>query len=209
MKRMILASLVALALSAASGGANADVVDFDALASGDAGNPLALPGVTFSALGGGFNMIGSGALCAAPTSDNAVAVCTNDLQVDFDVASSAVSFLFLGNNNKTVGDDIGDVQMFNGAVFLGVADVLVVDALGGKDLVDLSGYGNVTRLVISSTDFGGVLYDDFSFTPGGVVPEPSTWGLMLVGFGMAGAMVRRRRTAAGQPPHSLRGLGTG
>jgi len=27
----------------------------------------------------------------------------------------------------------------------------------------------------------------------GVVPEPATWGMMILGFGMAGAMFRRRR----------------
>jgi hypothetical protein len=31
---------------------------------------------------------------------------------------------------------------------------------------------------------------------GGAVPEPATWGLMITGFGMAGGMLRRRRTAA-------------
>ncbi|MBL8771991.1 MAG: PEP-CTERM sorting domain-containing protein [Phenylobacterium sp.] len=29
----------------------------------------------------------------------------------------------------------------------------------------------------------------------GVVPEPTTWALMIGGFGMAGAMIRRRRSA--------------
>jgi hypothetical protein len=29
--------------------------------------------------------------------------------------------------------------------------------------------------------------------PGGVVPEPTTWALMILGFGSAGAMLRRRR----------------
>jgi hypothetical protein len=41
---------------------------------------------------------------------------------------------------------------------------------------------------------------DLEFTvndvsPGGV-PEPATWGLMLVGFGGLGAMIRRRRSVA-------------
>jgi hypothetical protein len=31
--------------------------------------------------------------------------------------------------------------------------------------------------------------------PGGAVPEPSAWALMIAGFGGAGAMLRRRRTA--------------
>jgi hypothetical protein len=30
--------------------------------------------------------------------------------------------------------------------------------------------------------------------PGGAVPEPTTWALMITGFGGAGAMLRRRRT---------------
>jgi hypothetical protein len=35
---------------------------------------------------------------------------------------------------------------------------------------------------------------NFGFTPG--VPEPATWGLMVLGFGGAGAMLRRRRLVA-------------
>jgi hypothetical protein len=38
-------------------------------------------------------------------------------------------------------------------------------------------------------------YDDVSIIAGGV-PEPATWGLMLVGFGALGACLRRKRTAA-------------
>ena len=39
--------------------------------------------------------------------------------------------------------------------------------------------------------------DDLRFTVGrtGGVPEPATWGLMILGFGAAGTMLRRRRTA--------------
>ena len=42
----------------------------------------------------------------------------------------------------------------------------------------------------SGNDFA---LDDISFdtTP---VPEPTTWALMIMGFGTAGAMLRRRRT---------------
>ncbi len=41
------------------------------------------------------------------------------------------------------------------------------------------------------SDFGP---DDRSFTAS--VPEPATWGLMIMGFGMAGAVLRRRRVVA-------------
>jgi hypothetical protein len=38
----------------------------------------------------------------------------------------------------------------------------------------------------------GFGYDDFSFV---AVPEPSTWAMMLLGFGMVGVAVRRRKAA--------------
>ena len=38
--------------------------------------------------------------------------------------------------------------------------------------------------------------DDLRFADsGGGVPEPATWGLMILGFGAAGAALRRRRMA--------------
>jgi hypothetical protein len=58
----------------------------------------------------------------------------------------------------------------------------------------------ITRMVLSTfaTAPGHTLdayYDDVSITAGSV-PEPATWGLMLVGFGALGAVLRRKRTAA-------------
>jgi hypothetical protein len=37
---------------------------------------------------------------------------------------------------------------------------------------------------------------DFGVTPNEIVPEPSTWALMILGFGAAGAMLRRRAVHA-------------
>ena len=37
--------------------------------------------------------------------------------------------------------------------------------------------------------------DDLRFTSSRGVPEPATWGLMILGFGAAGATLRRRRNA--------------
>ncbi|MFS0771636.1 PEPxxWA-CTERM sorting domain-containing protein [Sphingomonas sp. 1P08PE] len=36
------------------------------------------------------------------------------------------------------------------------------------------------------------------FTPAGAVPEPATWALMLAGFGLTGAALRRRRVGVAQ-----------
>ncbi len=39
----------------------------------------------------------------------------------------------------------------------------------------------------------GALVTDFSTTGGAAVPEPATWGLMLIGFGAAGSLLRANR----------------
>ena len=57
---------------------------------------------------------------------------------------------------------------------------------GGHLLLDVKGVSPGT-----DADYSGTL----SFTPGGV-PEPVTWALMVGGFGMAGAMLRRRKALA-------------
>jgi hypothetical protein len=42
--------------------------------------------------------------------------------------------------------------------------------------------------------FGGTV--SFVLSNAGGVPEPASWALMIVGFGSAGAMLRRRRSLA-------------
>jgi hypothetical protein len=37
--------------------------------------------------------------------------------------------------------------------------------------------------------------DDFLFAEPLAIPEPSAWSAMILGFGLAGAVLRRRRNA--------------
>lgn len=53
-----------------------------------------------------------------------------------------------------------------------------------------------------SIAFGGVanqiVFDDVTFgssTPGGAVPEPATWAMLITGFGLVGGAMRRRSSA--------------
>ena len=73
--------------------------------------------------------------------------------------------------------------------------LLNIDALaraGFTDIPEVTSAG-ITSMAIHRP--GGSGYTD-AFVPGGpvgVVPEPATWGLMIGGFGLAGAALRRRR----------------
>lgn len=54
-------------------------------------------------------------------------------------------------------------------------------------------YSRATNFGSGSDDFG--LQTIFDVTPAAGVPEPATWALLLVGFGMAGYTLRRRAVA--------------
>lgn len=61
--------------------------------------------------------------------------------------------------------------------------------------------GSNTKAVLSLTDtntsgpFNDFVLTDIAFT-GAAVPEPESWALMILGFGLAGAALRQRRTVS-------------
>jgi hypothetical protein len=194
MKRFLLAGAMALGVSLSAGLARADLIDLSILPDGLAADPLVYPDVSFTTLGGGFNVIASGQGLCTSTSPVTAADCSDALQVDFTTPSAPISFVFFDNNDQTIGDNIGNVSLFAGATHLGDVGVLVTDTSPfTPDLVSLSAFTGVTRMVVTTTDFGGVVYNDFDFTPGpSRTPEPGAWILAILGFGMAGAALRRR-----------------
>jgi hypothetical protein len=57
--------------------------------------------------------------------------------------------------------------------------------------------GAVNTLTISGQSFGDASYSGtLSFGQTAAVPEPSTWAMMLIGFGAVGFSMRRRRRAS-------------
>ncbi len=58
------------------------------------------------------------------------------------------------------------------------------------EFYDFSGYGAFD----SVTFFTAQRFDDFSFTTAGV-PEPASWAMLMAGFGLVGAIARRRKRA--------------
>jgi hypothetical protein len=92
-----------------------------------------------------------------------------------------------GNNptwEVTFETDDGSTETFTnfngGFVSAYTDDATLIKSVTFTTNADITGTGQ--------TRFGGMVADT-------VVPEPGTWALMIMGFGGAGAMLRRRRTA--------------
>nr|WP_231639094.1 PEPxxWA-CTERM sorting domain-containing protein [Sphingomonas profundi] len=59
------------------------------------------------------------------------------------------------------------------------------------------GYGFSSNNVLNSIGFESVADETITARPAiGAVPEPATWAMMIGGFGMIGATMRRRKTRA-------------
>ncbi len=94
--------------------------------------------------------------------------------------SSAAAY-GLGSASSAVGADMR---------WLGVARVEY--HVGGGNFVDApSGF----RLDLTSDNSGFDYFDAAAAPPTGGVPEPASWALLITGFGLTGAAMRRRRAA--------------
>ena len=59
------------------------------------------------------------------------------------------------------------------------------------------GFSGIARSVVFGGTVNQQVFDDFTFgsvVVGGAVPEPATWGMMVLGFGAMGYAMRRRRS---------------
>jgi hypothetical protein len=80
------------------------------------------------------------------------------------------------------------------------ADLVAMGALGmgnetdprDNQLVRITGLGDFTNVVFSSTG------NAFEFSLGSAIPEPSTWAMMVLGFGGLGYAAFRRNSKKGQ-----------
>lgn len=89
--------------------------------------------------------------------------------------------------------------------FLGNGNPFPVSATGITNIAQYSYVGSVQSqggFQPPTDSFGanyggnGIFVANFSVVPTGAIPEPATWGLMIVGFGGIGAILRRRRDAS-------------
>ncbi len=106
-------------------------------------------------------------------------------------------------NYITITDLLSEGLPFQTASFNG----FVLAIISGPDILSASVDGSSTIIPVSTLISGGDLFMNFSgvatqpggfarinfATVSGAVPEPSTWAMMLIGFGAVGFTMRRAR----------------
>jgi hypothetical protein len=116
------------------------------------------------------------------------------------------------------GKGFTEVSFYWGSIDAGNWNKLEVLGVGGSVLATLtgdqlpaptvanggqSGFNSNLRVNFATTDAGGITgfrysanqfaFETDTYAVGAAVPEPATWGLMILGFGMIGAAMRRRQ----------------
>jgi hypothetical protein len=89
-------------------------------------------------------------------------------------------FTYVGPNVNIAPDSCCTQRNFDGIGAVSTFNQIVVDGFAGSATLNQGQQAGNT-----ATNFGSVQ------VPG--VPEPATWGMMLIGFGAIGAAMRRRR----------------
>lgn len=153
-------------------------------------------GVVFSSTGSNVNIVSSqpgigdglNFLCTGSSGIN----CTGETILNFTNPVSSLSFLAVGSNNSGVQ---ALVDIFVNGAFAATNNIAVSGIFNTPDLVDLSGFNDVTSIrIYNITDGGGLGWDDFTYVS--VVPEPEAYTMLLLGLGLLGFMVRRNKETA-------------
>jgi hypothetical protein len=190
--------LAAVAFASASPSLAA-TVDFTGHPTGFQTNPFSVGSVTFGTPGSGMFVFdyGSGTgntICATQTGS----FCDARLDVSFASAVTGFSFLYAGLDVPS--SSIGVVLNFTG----GGSTALSFTPLANNSVIDLTSYTNVVSASITTTDTAGLIYDNFTFLETGAVPEPATWAMLILGFGVLGNAMRRRSRGMTRSKAALR-----
>ena len=182
----------------ASNPAHAALITFEDLSDGDVVTNQ-YSGVVFSSVPGQLNVIttqpgigfGDDFLCTATGGTGLN--CTSETILTFTNLVNNLSFWQVGDNDVGV---VALVDVFTNGVFSATVNILGFNDFNTPNLVDLTGFSNVSSIRIHSiTDGGGLGWDNFSFDDGQVppVPLPGSIGLLAVALGGLGVLRRKAK----------------
>ncbi len=158
------------------------------LASEDAQAATILDNVTCEEVGpGGFSCDNSSAVVGAGVEFN----ISNFFNIDFSSGLLTISTLRSG----TLG---GTILNFQNLTNPWTSANLLSGSVGNFDASDVTLASGILRVDFSNTGTGNVgpFATGDTFTIGlsqGAVPEPATWALMLLGFGLVGGAMRSKK----------------
>lgn len=196
MRKLALAAMCAAGTMVAAGQASAAVVDFEDLAPGFYGSQVVSGGLHVGGGGGHFDVITSSDPAATGSSGqeaffedggvgNPFRILGSALYISVDLNGAAGETLTIGSafvqplNSLTqtlvLDDDLSTFQTLFLPAPLVVGFGIFISSNSGPFTVDNVVYSRPASL--------------------GAVPEPASWALMIAGFGMAGAGLRRRRVS--------------
>ncbi|MES2755206.1 MAG: PEPxxWA-CTERM sorting domain-containing protein [Pseudomonadota bacterium] len=182
-----------------AGSANAQtVVNFETETAGAKPNGYSTGGIIFNdTMGanlsvGNFGGQGIGTRSLAIGSDDA-----SGLEMLFGGTSSNLSLIF-GNDDPccSAAGDLALLRIFTGTTQVGQTSVLLNRDDLANQTIGISGVNfNRATFVYTNAAFNPIglleIVDNITYTP--AVPEPATWGLMILGFGAVGGVLRRKR----------------
>jgi len=180
MRRLVLGLLGAAALTIGTGANAAITVD---------------PGTTVGVSGpsttdGGMNFSIGYSDSGVSNPFNELLVFTNTLAGSYSISLTSAA---VGSNDA----DFDAVYLTGGSI---VGQLNIPESLGSTDALEIFGLldfglgaGTYTLHLEGTSSGQGAFGGNVAFT---AVPEPATWGMMLLGFGAVGLAMRRRRRPA-------------
>ncbi len=157
---------------------------------------VAGPGETVSGTVNLYNGDVSGeAVGPVNKTDNFLSILNGSYEISFAGGKRAITFLIGGLDayNTVVLNFVGGgpSQTLNGRQIIGLSNVGAPDNSGESGLVryDFAPSGPALSSIVFSSSQAAFEIDDIA----AAVPEPSTWLMMILGFGLVGGALRRRR----------------
>ena len=107
--------------------------------------------------------------------------------IDFSFSSPTSAFAF----NWGAADYEWTMEVFSGASTLASYTINPTYGSNSKEYLGFSG-SNITSVRLTASSGDWVFIDNLT-SAGGAVPEPASWAMLIAGFGIVGASMRRRR----------------